>query len=363
MFFNIGFHIVTMITDHRILQADARDLTIIDNNSIDLIVTSPPYPMISMWDELFFSFNSEIKKNIEEKNGSKAFELMHKELDKVWKELYRVLKPGGILCINIGDATRKIGQNFTLYSNHSRIVNSVINLGFYLLPLIIWRKQTNAPNKFMGSGMYPPSAYITLEHEFILIMRKGIKKREFLTEEDKIMRRRSAYLWEERNKWFSDLWTDLKGISQKLTNVVSRSRSAAYPFELAYRLINMYSIYNDTILDPFLGTGTTTLAAIISGRNSIGIEIDEELTKHTKKRILDIIDFGNAFIKKRYLNHKKWVDNQIKSNKNLRYYNNNLSSPVMTKQELEIEFYTLSNIKELSSNKFQATYGKFVTER
>ena len=103
--------------------------------------------------------------------------------------------------------------------------------------------------------MYPGGAYVTLEHEYILILRKN-GKRKFTTQPEKQNRRESAYFWEERNIWFSDIW-DLKGIRQDIQQKDIRTRSAAFPFELAYRLINMYSVFGDTILDPFLGTGTT----------------------------------------------------------------------------------------------------------
>lgn len=117
---------------------------------------------------------------------------MHQELDKIWSECYRVLKEGGIACINIGDATRTINNNFCLYTNHARIINYCLKIGFTNLPNIIWRKQTNAPNKFMGSGMLPAGAYVTLEHEWILIFRKG-GKRQFKTEKDKVERRSSSF--------------------------------------------------------------------------------------------------------------------------------------------------------------------------
>ena len=131
------------------------------NESIDLVVTSPPYPMIEMWDQIFTSQNEKIGRALNKKDGPTAFELMHQELDKVWDELYRVLKVGGIACINIGDATRTINSHFALYTNHSRIQTYMQKLGFSALPAILWRKQTNAPNKFMGSGMMPPGAYVT----------------------------------------------------------------------------------------------------------------------------------------------------------------------------------------------------------
>ena len=109
----------------------------------------------------------------------------------------------------------------------------------------------------MGSGMLPAGAYVTLEHEHILVLRKG-NKRNFKTPEEKLRRQKSAFFWEERNLWFSDLWEDLKGTKQNNIDKNIRERSGAYPFELAYRLINMLSLREDKVLDPFLGTGTTT---------------------------------------------------------------------------------------------------------
>ena len=203
-----------------------------------------------------------------------AFSLMHEELDAVWTEMYRVLKDGAFLCINIGDAVRTIDDKFQLFSNHSRILSFCTSIGFDALPVILWRKQTNAPNKFMGSGMLPAGAYITLEHEFVLVFRKG-GKRCFDSPSEKMARQESAYFWEERNKWFSDIW-DFKGTTQKLNNDKVRKRSGAFPLELAYRMINMYSVRGDTVLDPFLGTGTTILAAMAACRNSIGVELDKE---------------------------------------------------------------------------------------
>ena len=142
-----------MKTSHRIIFGNSSKMDQISNGSIELMITSPPYPMIEMWDEIFSKQNPAIGEALREENGNQAFELMNKELDKVWKEVYRVLIDGGFACINIGNATRKIGDEFKLYSNHSRILEYCINLGFSSLPEILWRKQTNAPNKFMGSGM------------------------------------------------------------------------------------------------------------------------------------------------------------------------------------------------------------------
>ena len=161
-------------------------------------------------------------------------------LTRVWREVHRVLADGGIACINIGDATRTLGDRFALYPNHARILVRLVELGFVPLPVILWRKQTNAPNKFMGSGMLPPGAYVTLEHEYILIVRKG-GKRGFLSEEGKGLRRESAFFWEERNRWFSDVWSDLKGTVQglsdrKVRNSLRTLERHSDPLRSAHRL-------------------------------------------------------------------------------------------------------------------------------
>ena len=151
----------------------------------------------------------------------------------------------------------------------------MIELGFTPLPSIIWRKQSNAPNKFMGSGTLPAGAYVTHEHEHILIYRKG-GKRQFKTPQEKQNRRVSAFFWEERNAWFSDVWDNLKGTRQNLGDDVNRERSAAYPYELPFRIIAMYSVKGETVLDPFMGTGTTGACASLLGMDFVGIEIDKD---------------------------------------------------------------------------------------
>jgi modification methylase len=344
-----------MNTEHKIFFNQSQNLNHIDDLSIDLVVTSPPYPMIEMWDDIMADQNTAIKNAILNGNGYEAFDLMHQELDKVWKEVNRVLKPGAIACINIGDATRTIKDKFALYSNHSRIISSFINLGFDNLPNIIWRKQTNAPNKFMGSGMLPTGAYVTLEHEWILIFRKGCK-REFKTPSEKLSRKQSSFFWEERNVWFSDLW-DIKGTKQGLNQEHLRDRSAAYPFEIPYRLINMYSLQGDTILDPFIGTGTTTLASIVSCRNSIGIDIDNKFQQLINNAILhlNILEASNI-INQRISDHKKFIQTRIELKKEIKHYNANIDLPVMTSQETEIMFYRLQGLRVIDDFHYEAQY-------
>lgn len=341
------------ITFHKILIGASQDLSRIHDESINLVITSPPYPMIKMWDEIMGKQNPKITDCLEHE-PEVAFELMHQELDKVWKECFRVMKQGGFLCINIGDATRTINGNFTLYNNHSRVSEACIELGFVGLPNIIWRKQTNAPNKFMGSGMLPCGAYITLEHEHILIFRKG-NRRKFTTEEDKDKRRESAYFWEERNVWFSDLW-DIKGTRQKLSVVNSRERNASFPLEIPYRLINMFSCKDDVVLDPFVGCGTTMLAAMLSRRNSIGIDIDEALVNNTVKNLsTQDADRMNMYIEENRIDkHRSFFVNRKANNKEVKYKDDALCG-VMTEVETHIKFDRIENVT-VSANEIDVEY-------
>lgn len=325
-----------MKTTHKILFGNASDMNFIEDDSVNLIVTSPPYPMIGMWDEIFSKQNPEIGKALEDENWNRAFELMNQELDKVWKEVYRILRNGGFACINVGDATRAVGGEFRIFPSHARILQECLKLGFSPLPEILWRKQTNAPNKFMGSGMLPAGAYVTLEHEFILILRKGSKRR-FLGE-DKKRREESAFFWEERNMWFSDVWKDLKGTKQNKIAEEIRERSGAFPFELPYRIINMFSVKGDTVLDPFLGTGTTTLAAMATGRNSIGIEIEKNFESILFARFENVVDFSNQLIENRIMNHLAFVQEKSKAKGELGYKNVTYGFPVMTSHETRVFF-------------------------
>jgi len=329
-------------------------MSVVCNESVDLVVTSPPYPMIEMWDKIFSDQNPAISEELKAGNGNRVFELMNQELDKVWREVYRVLKTGGFACINVGDATRKIGDEFKLYSSHSRILEYCIKLGFSSLPGILWRKQTNVPNKFMGSGMLPAGAYVTLEHEHILILRKG-NKCCFKSEEEKLWRKKSAFFWEERNLWFSDTWEDLKGARQKNIDKQIRERSGAYPFELAYRLINMFSLRQGTVLDPFLGTGTTMLAAMVAGRNSVGFEIDSDFAKQLSARFNEVVEFSNYLIENRIKNHLDFVKERSITHGVLSHINKVYGFPVMTSQEVEIEFSELNKIVE-KNNEFEIEY-------
>jgi len=270
---------------HRVIFGDSRSMKEVKDASVHLVVTSPPYPMIELWDKQFRALDRRIDAlwvQMEEERdewekaclASQIYDLMHENLAKTWGEVYRVLVQGGIACINIGDALRSVGGLFQLFPNHARILEECRRIGFTALPYILWKKPTTKPKykgkgAFLGSGFLPPNAYITLDCEYILIFRKG-RPREFSPRDP--LRYASRYSKEERDSWFTQIW-EIRGERQALTEL--ERRAAAFPEEIPRRLIRMFSIIGDTVLDPFLGTGTTIKAAMELKRNSIGYEIDE----------------------------------------------------------------------------------------
>lgn len=342
-------------TRHNVYFCDARRMQMLPSASVDLIVTSPPYPMIQMWDAAFCQQDPRIADALAEGRSKEAHEFMHCLLDRVWDESFRVLKPGGFACINIGDATRSVDGEFALYPNHARILQHLSQAGFTLLPDILWRKQTNAPNKFMGSGVLPAGAYVTLEHEYILIARKG-PKRVFQTDGEKQNRRASAMFWEERNRFFSDIWMDIKGSSQALASSEFRKRSAAFPLKVAYRLVIMYSVRGDLVLDPFWGTGTTSVAAMAAARNSIGLEIDADMESHLDVCTQSLCDRLNRYIEGRLARHLAFVEERMAANAPLKHHNIVYGFPVVTAQEKELLFNPLTRLKRSSRSEVVVEY-------
>lgn len=281
-------------THHHLIVGDSRRMQEIKKKSVHLVITSPPYPMIELWDDLFKIM------------GCHDFDSMHDYLADVWKECFRILVEGGIACINIGDALRKIDDTFQLFPNHVRVIEHCEALGFTSLPYILWKKPTKRPNAFLGSGFIPPNAYVTQDCEFILIFRKG-SPRAFPRKD--FWRYASHYTKSERNAWFTQIWK-LPGARQE-SSKLSR-RVAAYPEEIAYRLIRMFSVIGDTVIDPFVGTGTTMKVAMANHRNSIGYEIDERLVPTLRERLSEAVLVGtqkpsenNQDIKTLKISHRK----------------------------------------------------------
>src|SRR5437588_769177 len=261
-----------MSPDYRVIIGDSRRMTEVTDESVHLIVTSPPYPMVSIWDDLFAEASAP------------SYNEMHEYLNETWREIRRVLIHGGIACINIGDATRTSNGIFHLYPNHSRIIENFEKLGFVTLPYVLWKKPTNRAHykgkgAFLGSGFLPPNAYVTLDMEYILIFRKG-SLRSFEPKDPK--RYSSKFTKKERDEWFSQVWT-VTGARQ--THGGLERRVAAFPEEIPRRLIRMFSIESDLVLDPFLGSGTTLKAAMGLGRRFIGYERLEDFSGIIKERM------------------------------------------------------------------------------
>ena len=217
--------------------------------------------MIEKWDNLFEEWGG-VKPNKKRPYGT--FILQHTLLGKVWLEMRRVLVDGGIACINIGDATRSVGGNFHCFPNYSYMTHLLFSLGFTPLIPIIWKKISNRPNAFLGSGMIPPNGYIAQDCEYIGIYRKG-SIRKFKPHDPQ--RYASEFTKEQRDLWFQQLWT-IPGAS-------GAKNTSAFPEEVPRRLIQMFSCIDEVVLDPFSGTGTTRRVCKELEREFIGYEIQE----------------------------------------------------------------------------------------
>ena len=232
----------------------------VENESVHLVVTSPPYPMIQKWDELPLFLEGREDFVIDKID----FIAQHSRLLNIWREVKRVLVKGGIACINIGDATRSIDKEFCCYPNYAKLTMDMYELGFTPLVPIIWKKISNRPNAFLGSGMIPPNGYIAQDCEYIGIYRKG-NKRVFKPHD--LQRYASEFAKEERDLWFQQVWT--------ITGALGAKATSAFPREVPWRLVQMFSCIDEVVLDPFSGTGTTSRVCDELERKFIGYETKE----------------------------------------------------------------------------------------
>lgn len=333
-----------MQTEHRVVVGDAREMAALDDDSVDLVVTSPPYPLIEQWDDTFASLDPAIGEALDDGDGERAFRAMHGVLDAVWAEVVRVLRPGGIACVNVGDATRTVDGEFGLWPNHAEVVRRLRDRGLTSLPGLLWRKPTNSPTKFLGSGTLPPNAYPTLEHEYVLVFRNGSTRR-FPPGDDQ--RYESAYFWEERNEWFSDLW-EIPGEDQHLgdSSSAARERSGAFPLEIPLRLIRMFSTYGDTVLDPFWGTGTTTAAAMVAARDSVGYELDAGFRAAFGETVDEIPALADERTATRLAAHREFIAQRRAAGDEPTYEAEHYDFPVVTKRERQVRLHTVADVCE-----------------
>jgi len=248
-------------TTHRLHLGDARDLSWVPDASVHLVVTSPPYWTL---------------KKYEDRDGQlgdvEEYEAFLAELDKVWTHCERTLVEGGRICCVVGDVCipRRRDGRHRVMPLHADIQVRARRLGLDCLTPILWRKIANGVTEAAGNGAgfygkpYQPGAVVKNDVEYILFLRKPGEYRTT----SMLQKALSMLSKEEMQAWFVSFWSDIKGASTR------RGHPAPYPAELAERLIRMFSFAGDTILDPFLGTGSTSLAAIRAGRNSIGNEIE-----------------------------------------------------------------------------------------
>lgn len=251
-------------TTHVLNLGDARSLEWIESGTVHLIVTSPPYWTLKTYNEHPGQLGS-----------IDQYEAFLDELDRVWAECSRVLAPGGRLCCVVGDvcvSRRKNKGRHWVAPLHADIQVRARDFGLDNLTPILWYKIANGATEAVGNGTgyygkpYQPNGIIKNDVEYILLLRKGGQYRK-PNQTQKIL---SMLTKEEQRSWYRSIWTDLRGASTRA------GHPAPYPVELASRLIRMFSFAGDTILDPFLGTGATSVAAIREGRNSVGNEIDSE---------------------------------------------------------------------------------------
>ena len=261
----------TLPTRHELRQGDSRKLGFLPAGSVHLVLTSPPYWTLKQYNES------------EGQLGSVSdYDRFLSDLDQVWEHCFRALVPGGRLVCVVGDvclSRRKNNGRHTVVPLHASIQEHCREMGFDNLAPIIWHKIANAALESSGNGggflgkPYEPNAVIKNDIEFLLMERKpggyrspGAMERAFSVIPDTL-----------HKVWFRQIWSDVPGAS-------TRNHPAPYPLDLAIRLIRMFSFVGDTVLDPFLGSGTTALAAWQTGRNSIGVELDQAYLESAVRR-------------------------------------------------------------------------------
>lgn len=243
----------------------------VDDETVGLVVTSPPYWTLKEYPDS------------EGQLGDLAdYELFQKELAQVWDECHRVLLPGARLCINVGDVSlsRKKHGRHRVVPLHADILHYARQAGFDALTPIFWHKRTNMKTEMSRDGSYflgkpyEPNGIIKSEVEYILLLRKPGDYRKPTAEQREL----SRIPKDDYHLWYRSIWSDITGAS-------TANHPAPFPKELASRLVRMFSFVGDTVVDPFMGSGTTGLAAAEAGRHSVGFDVERSYLEHARNRL------------------------------------------------------------------------------
>jgi DNA modification methylase len=258
-----------MPTTHRIIIGDSRCMGELPDESVHLVVTSPPY-----WSIKDYDHPGQI-------GHAQSYEEYLGALAQVFRECHRVLHKGCRAAVNIGDQYLRAAEHgrYRIQPIPADLCVIGRDIGFDFMGSIVWRKvsttKTTGGGEWTGSVYYPRDGHITYEHEYILLFRKRGKWPPPASEEAK---ERSRLTREQRSKWFRGVWDDIPPERQN-------GHAAMFPVELPRRLIRMYTFWGETVLDPFLGSGTTCLAAELEGRGSVGYEINEAFVPMIREKL------------------------------------------------------------------------------
>ncbi len=261
---------------HRVILADSRSMGELADASVHLVVTSPPY-----WCIKDYAHPGQIGRD-------QTYEDYLADLGRVLAECHRALHPGCRAAVNIGDQYLRASEHgrYRVQPIPADLIRIARAVGFDFMGNIIWQKisttKTTGGGSWMGSTYHPRDGHVTYEHEYVILLRK----RGDWPRPTEVQKRRSKLTKRQRSEWFRGVW--------RIPPERQDGHAAMFPVELPRRLVKMYSFHGETVLDPFLGSGTTALAAELEGRDSVGYEINPAFEETIRRRLADGLPGGQT---------------------------------------------------------------------